>query len=288
MTNKPVNYLALNQSRITDFMMCPRFYEMRHVNRLDRGAKALRIGSMTHKLLELRSVAVEAGESYEPEQKDVQRGEEPIYDTEWEMATRLFHSYDRKFTGENLVIIQPEVKASWRFGVIETPSATWEIWLIGTLDGVVGQGEHKYLKEYKTCANLGAAQFEKFLNDFQITTYLWLGVKALDLLLDGALITLLPKTKIPDPTRLTVSRNQHQFEEWQKTVAWECRNLIYCMEQNYFPQRQINCTKWNRACLFHTYCITGAETNLAGMEVRGRDYADDLKEKLRTGEVGYG
>lgn len=286
--NKPTRFLALNQSRITDFMMCPRFYEMRHVNRMDKGAKALRIGSMTHKLLEKRSLAIESGKTYEPNKADVQRGDDPIHDSEWEVAEKLYWAYHREYDGEDLVIIQPEVKAYWRFGVVETKEATWEIWIIGTLDGVIGQGKYKYLNEYKTCANLGAAQFSKFLNDFQITTYLWLAIKSLDLRLDGALITLLPKTKVPQPTRLTVARNGHQFLEWQQTVLHESRNLISCMENNYFPQRQINCTKWNRACIFHDYCITGEETNLVDMEIRSRDYADDLKTDLQKGEVTYG
>ena len=285
MNSKPTHFLALNQSRITDFMMCPRFYEMRHINRLDRGAKALRIGSMTHKLLEARALAVENGEVYEPKQSDVEREDMTIYDSEWEVAEKLYWAYHREYDGEDLTIIQPEMKVYKRFGTIETPIAHWEIWIIGTLDGIVGKDEHKYLKEYKTCANLGAAQFDKFLNDFQITTYLWLAAQGLGLTLDGALITLLPKTKDPHPARITVARTGHQFQEWEKTVLHESRNLVHCMEQNYFPQRQTNCTKWNRACIFHEFCLTNSETNLVDMEVRGKDYTDDLKSKLQKGEV---
>ena len=283
--DKPTRFLALNQSRITDFMMCPRFFEMRHINRMDRGAKALRIGSMTHKLLEKRSLMIEEGKEYEPKKEDIKKVQ--VFDTEWEVAEKLYWAYHRKYDGEDLVTIHPEIKTQWRFGVINTPTATWEVWIIGTLDGIVGQGDHKYLQEYKTCANLGAAQFDKFLNDFQVTTYLWLGIMALDMHLDGALITLLPKTKTPDPCRLTVSRTAHQFKEWERSVLHEARNLVHCMEQNYFPQRQINCTKWNRACLFHDFCITGSETNLVDMEIRERDYADELKAGLPKGEVKH-
>jgi hypothetical protein len=242
---------------------------------------------MTHKLLEKRAIAVESGKTYEPCKEDVEREGQPFYDTEWEVAEKLYWAYHREYDGEDIVIIQPEIKAHWRFGVIETPTATWEIWLIATLDGIIGQGDHRYLMEYKTCANLGAAQFDKFLNDFQITTYLWMARKALQLPLDGALITLLPKTKVPQPARLTVARTAHQFQEWEKSVLHEARNLVHCMEQNYFPQRQINCTHWNRACLFHDFCITGSETNLVDMEIRDRDYADDLKAALQKGEIKH-
>jgi hypothetical protein len=241
---------------------------------LDRGTKALRIGSLTHKLLEQYNIARENGEDHEPEQPP------EIIDDEWMVAEKLYWAYRNTYKDEVLTIIQPEVEVHFRFGKVETPTTTWEIYIICTLDGVVEKDSHKYMKEYKTCANLGAAQFARFLNDFQITTYMYAAVKGLDFELDGAIITLLPKTKYPTPARLTVTRNAHQYQEWEKTVLFESRNLIHCMENDYFPQRQINCTKWNRACIFHDFCITGEDTNLVDLEIRDNDYADRLRKEL--------
>jgi hypothetical protein len=259
-------------------MMCPRFYQLRHVQRLDRGTKALRIGSMTHKLLEAYSSAKTDGIEHTPEPP------EDALPEEYEIAEKLYYAYKRTYKDEKIVVIQPEVEVSVRFGAITSPEACWEIYLISKLDGIVSLDERKYLMEYKTCANLGAAQFAKFHNDFQVSTYLWMAVKALQMPLDGAIITLLPKTKYPEPARLIVTRNAHQFREWEQTVLHEARSLISYMEHDYFPQRQINCTKWNRACIFHDYCMTGEDTNLVDLERRDFDYADQLRRQLMKGE----
>ena len=69
---KPDKYIVLNQSRITSFMMCPRFYELRHIDRLEESSKALRIGKTTHKLLEKLNKAKAMGEEHEPEMPEEQ------------------------------------------------------------------------------------------------------------------------------------------------------------------------------------------------------------------------
>ena len=270
---RPDKYLVLNQSRITSYMMCPRFYELRHLDRLSETSKALRIGTLTHRLLEKFNKAKALGKTYEPvKSEDTDQGE-------WDTAEKLYWAYYREYGSENITLVQPEVEACCQFGKITTPSATWYIWLISKLDGII-QDKGLYLEEYKTCANLGAAQFEKFLNDFQITCYMWMAQKDLQIHLNGARITLLPKTKNPLPQRMRVTRSAHQFQEWEKTVLFECRSMIMCMEQGYFPQRHINCTKWNRACMFHDYCITGERVNLADLPVEPADYAEEKRREL--------
>jgi hypothetical protein len=256
--------------------MCPRFYQLRHIDRLDRGTKALRIGKETHNQLERFNKLKEEGKEHEPTPF-----QEDLDPTEWEVVEKLYWAYVRAYGDEAITIVQPEVQACAFFGSVKTPQANWQIWLIATLDGIIQDGDGLLLEEYKTAANLGAAQFDRFINDFQITTYLWLAKRDLGITLDGARITILPKTKYPEPARMKVFRSAYQIQEWEQTVLHECRNIIHNMERDYFPQRQTNCTKWNRACIFHDFCVTGERSNLSDLEVRKKDYADDKRNELQ-------
>ena len=279
MADLPLRYLVLNQSRITDFMTCPRFFELRHIERMDKGAKALRIGTMTHNALEAYYRKREEGEEHEPTQPA------GSFDEEWEVVEKLYYAYRRKFKGEDLTLIQPEVEVTSHFGKVTTSKAIWHIWLIARLDGIFQNSDGRWLCEHKTAANLGAAQFARFLNDYQLTTYLWMGNKELQLDLKGAVCNILPKTKTPDPARIMVARCKYQFREWEATTMFEAKNIIICTEKDHFPQRQINCTMWNRACLFHDACITGDIETLTEMESRVPDYADKLRARFVKGEL---
>jgi hypothetical protein len=252
---------------------------MRHLERYDKGAKALRIGKMTHNALETYYRKREQGEEHEPEMPS------GADESEWEVVEKLYYAYRRKFKGEDIVLIQPEVEVATHFGKVITQKAEWHIWLRATLDGIFQHKNSRWLCEHKTAANLGAAQFSRFLNDYQLTTYLWMGNKELQLDLKGAICNVLPKTKHPDPSRVTVARNKHQFKEWEQTTLYEAKNMIGCMEKDYFPQRQSNCTKWNRACIFHEFCITGETVTLSDLEPRDPDYVDKFRNQLVKGEV---
>ena len=248
-------------------------FELRYLHHLDRDAKPLRIGSMTHKLLEQHNLCKESGQTFTPEMPE---GADP---DEWLVVEKLYNAYNREYGIDDIAIIQPEVKATAYFGTVTTVKNKWEIWLVGTLDGIIQDGG-LYLEEYKTCANLGAAQFAKFMNDYQITAYMWMAKKALQITLDGARITLLPKTKDPQPARIRVVRTAHQFQEWERTTLHEVKSMIQCLEARYHPQRMTSCTNWNRACMFQDYCMTGEESNLVDLIPRGPDYTDDKRQEL--------
>lgn len=197
----------------------------------------------------------------------------------------------------------------WDDETAEALQVAWErlphsgVWLRGRADNLaVVPGIGLYDVDYKTAARNDPRDMLKYELDMQLTFYIYAITKQLTtdavaqgkppLTLQGAIIDLLVKTKVPQYGREIFTRSAEELSEFELEMVeygTEIRSRIERVRAGedwkiVFGKNTNHCLRWG-ACAFRDVCLKDSSTRRLLYKKREPDYVDTAQAELDAKET---
>ena len=205
--------------------------------------------------------------------------------------------WHRTFSGEVSDEDGKRLDAHWK----ENPSG---IWLRGKSDNLSVHAGALYLVDYKTAGRMDPRDLLKYEIDMQLSAYIYGLSKQLTedsikqgedpVRVQGAIIDLLVKTKVPQFARETYTRTDSELEEFEAEFLEIGTRIINQKERVdngedwkvVFPRSTNHCFQYG-TCRFRDLCVKDTPVRRAAFDIREPDYVDEAQaevEKALKGE----
>jgi hypothetical protein len=177
---------------------------------------------------------------------------------------------------------------------IQNPSG---IWLRGKSDNLSIHGGALWLVDYKTAGRMSAQDLLKYELDMQLSAYIYglsrqltqdsLKDGGAPIRVEGAIIDLLVKTKVPQFARESYSRTDeelHEFELEIIEIGTRIRNQVERIEAGedwkiVFPRSTNHCFRYG-TCAFRDLCLKDTDVRRQAFTAKERDYVDEAQDEV--------
>lgn len=281
--------IDLNQSRLQVYSDCIRKFWYIFERRLEKpkGRFPLIVGTAAHKGLEvlnggeedvakiLQAAALKFDEVAKKGKFHVE--ERPLVESFKQQVLDLLSAYVEHWGGtkEEWTVLHPEVE-----GRVEIGTGT-NVFLDFRTDAIVSWRRSIFLLEHKTAAKNDPRDELKYEVDLQLTAYIYAVSKLLGIKVDGAVMNMLVKTKVPQFSRFTVFRSEEQlqlfegqFVDMAREILWRRRRVRNGENPNIvWRQNTRECFRYGE-CQYRALCLRENPATLALYEERDPDYVD--------------
>lgn len=295
--------LVLNQSHLKAFLNCQRLYAWLRVQRLEPIGRrsAPEIGTAVHAglaVLHSEGGTIEAALASATEKLQERAGpssafEDKSLEESQEIVSSVLPAYAAHW-GEAAAMWAP-LAEEVQF-LVEVGEGTG-IYLRGRADNLSMMDGGLYLIDYKTAAKMDPRDLLKYELDLQLSAYIYGVSKQLtkDSLasgggpveVQGAIIDVLVKTKIPQFARELYTRTPEELAEFEAEFLEYGRRIREQMQrvtegENWkivFPKNTEHCFRYG-TCAFRDLCLKDTPVRRAAYNAREKDYVDTSQEEL--------
>jgi len=266
----------LDNSMISDFRLCPRYFQLRHIELLspksDSNKFKAAFGTAIHEALEVwysggGADAMDEAfkESWIPYEGQDDSGIRTII-----KGLLILEEYRKRFAKEDFKIEHTEIGGAFALG---------EFLILFKCDGVVSKNGKIYIFEHKTSAHRG---FLITKPNSQLDTYIS-GVRTLlDMDVEGAIFNQIyfRKGRAKEDQRDTISfvreetvRDEKELEEWRNDTLTFASQIDSCSNNDYYPKNTNSCTAYGGCPFIHVCKLPPSDTR------------ESVKEALYTKEL---
>jgi hypothetical protein len=311
--------LALNQSGLKEYNQCQRRYGWRRLENLEPPTRrsAPEIGSAVHAALAAYHAGTPVDDSLKiAAEKLTERVgpgttfEDRSLDESQDIAFRLLREYVYHWSGRGElwaplnqeIQFLIEVRPGWWKQTFDpyTEAAALPptgIFLRGRADNLSVLKGALFLVDYKTAARLDPRDLLKYSLDTQLSAYIYGLSKQLTedavreggdpIKIQGAIIDLLVKTKIPQFAREDFTRTDDELEEFEREFVEYGQRIQRQLARvaagedwkTVFPKNTEDCFRYG-TCAFRDLCLKDTPTRRLAYVKRESDYVDEAQQEL--------
>jgi hypothetical protein len=303
--------IVLNQSSAKSFDTCHRLFAWERLQRLTSPMPAFApsLGTAIHSTLAAVSSGSTLEEALELGKERLRElvlpatgpklpGDSMLLDDGFEILDRMVPAY-YDYWGPQGKLWQP---LGIELQFLQEVGEGTDVYLRGKADNLVTYMAGLYLADYKSAGRLDARDELKYELDMQLTAYIYGLTKQLSaesearggepVIVRGAIIDWLIKTKVPQFNRAMFSRSYEELIEFEQEFverAREIRERITRVTEGgenwktVFYKNTESCFKWGRACTFRDLCLKDTPERRLAYADRSSDYVDEAQYQLDSG-----
>jgi PD-(D/E)XK nuclease superfamily protein len=294
--------IVLNQSSLKEYNNCQRLYGWRRLQRLDVPTRrsATEIGTAVHAGLalfhsegSLEKAVVKVRESLEKSAGIQSTFEDKSLSEAQDIADRMLPAYVEYWQGQNDLWAPLNQEVQF---LVEVGDGT-NVWLRGRADNLSIIRGGLYLVDYKTAGRMDPRDLLKYELDFQLTAYIYglskqltadsLATGGPPVRIQGAVIDLLVKTKVPQFARELYTRSEQELAEFELEFVEYATRIRAQMERiaagedwkTVFPKNTEHCFRYG-TCPFRDLCLKDTDVRRKAYVEKPDDYVDEAQVEL--------
>lgn len=302
--------IVLNQSGLKDFLNCQRLFAWKRLQNLEPVSRrsAPEIGTAVHAGLAVlhaeggtpEAALVEAKKKLKERAGPQVRFEDKSLEEADEIMHRVLQAYFVYWTAQDQVWtpIQQEVQF-----LVEVGTGTG-VWLRGRADNLSITAAGLFLVDYKTSGKMDPRDLLKYELDMQLTAYLYGLSKQLTedsrkegqppVQVQGAIVDLLVKTKVPQFARELYTRTEEELAEFEAEFVEYGQRIRSQLDRVQagerwkivFPRNTEHCFRFG-TCPFRDVCLRDTPVRRAIYNKREPDYVDEAQAGLNVKEAQH-
>jgi hypothetical protein len=294
--------IKLNQSRVQQFMDCPRKFFWQYEQNLvpHRPGRNLEIGSGVHAGLAVLGAGgtlqqAHAASLVELKKRfptrrlpgDAELEQEIVAETERMLTAYVQHWGPRGLWAPLGVEVAGQVTVGTVLArsQVDGEQTRYQVELVFKLDNLALWLNNLWLVDYKTASRNDPRDMQKYAMDLQFTAYVYGATQVLQRRVAGIIADFLIKTKVPQFTRERFIRTdeelvefQHEFCEWGLAID-SLRERVAAGEdaKHLFRKNTKECFRYG-TCPFRELCLHDNPETRDAYDARTPDYVDDPKQ----------
>jgi CRISPR/Cas system-associated exonuclease Cas4 (RecB family) len=252
--------IMMDASKYDTFLMCPRKYYYRYMLNKHplETAKPLDRGTLTHLAAETYYALLQKKVTYDnavPAALSAVRSAGMDTDLDVDEILRVIDVMEEYFDYWRVE------DQNWQIVDVEKPfvyllheSEDWKFYFSGKIDLIISNENYTNLpidhKSYDRAFPIGrmSNQFKNYVNALESS---YLLVNRI-----GYQKTLKPHEKF---LRVPLSYDQLIMEQWKRNVIAVIDHYVMCLVDNYWPQNETSCDKFNRKCEYYDVCDSSGQ-----------------------------
>ena len=297
--------IVLNQSTLKDFINCQRLFGWRQIGQLEPIGKrsALEIGTAVHEGLAMLHAGMSVDDARKAAMDKITASAGPLktfadksLEEAGDIVSTVFTAYYEHWKGKGEMWRPLNQEIQFMVEVVEGSG----VWLRGRADNLSIASGGLYLVDYKTAAKMDPRDLLKYEIDMQLSAYIYGLSKFLtaqaaeegnpqEIRIQGAIIDVLVKTKIPQFARELFTRTDEELDEFAAEFVEygnRIRDQFARVEagenwKSVFPRNTEHCFRYG-TCPFRDVCAADTPARRALYNPRNPNYVDLAQAELEA------